>query len=253
MQDNGGNKIQWTMGEIVSSAVQTFSDNWKPLVLSQVIFMGCIIVPMLVCGIAVGGTALLTHGKHDSILAGVGITAGVLTFAAIMVLLAMLGPASFRMVVAAVRGQKPQIADLFSRPFQRAGALVGASFLTAIVVMLGFILFIVPGIMLTFSLVMTHYFIIEDDSIDVVDAMQASRKLMYGHKWRYFRLMALFGFASMIVGAILNATALLFPVSMAFQLLSGLFGWLLVATLYARLRPLPVPLSQQQPVLSATA
>ncbi|HEX4459130.1 MAG TPA: hypothetical protein VIA18_14230, partial [Polyangia bacterium] len=106
MQDNGGQKIRWTMGEIVSSAIQTFSDNWKPLVLAQLVMMACVFGPLVICGVAVGGTALLTHGAHQNVLAGVGITSGVLTLAAIVVLFAMLGPASFRMVVAAVRGQK---------------------------------------------------------------------------------------------------------------------------------------------------
>ena len=248
MQDNGGQKIQWTMGEIVSSAIQTFSDNWKPLVLAQLVMMACIFGPLVICGIAVGGTALLTHGSHNNVLAGIGITSGVLTLAAIIVLFAMLGPASFRMVVAAVRGQKPQIADLFSRPFQRAGALIIASFLTGLVFIGGTILFIVPGIIAMLGLVMTQYFVIEDDSIDPVDALKASWALMRGHKAHYFGVMIVIGIVSMVIGAILQITPLLAPVSLAFNLLSSLFGWLLVATLYARLRPLPAPLAQQAPV-----
>ncbi len=254
MQDNGGvQKVQLKLGEIVSSASQTFSENWKPLVLSQLVLMGCIFIPILVCGILVGGTALLTHGAHNNLLAGVGITAGVGTAAGVVVLLTMIGPASFRMVVAAARGGKPQMSDLFSRPFQRAGTLVASSLLVGIAICCGSILFLIPGLMAATGFSMAHYFIIEDDEIGVVDSMKASWTLMYGYKRRYFNVMALFGLSSMFINLILQSIPFLFPVALSFQLLSTLFGWLMVATIYARLRPMPAPLSQQQPVLSASA
>jgi uncharacterized membrane protein len=256
MADKGVAKIHWTVAEIVSTAMDTFGRNWKALMLAQLLLLACVYVPLLAWGGAVGGIAAIGHSAleaHTTAFTTGAIVTGVITLIGSVVLLLMIGPAALRMVVAAARGQKPEVRDLFSRPFQRAGTMIAASLLFGLAVMGGMIAFVIPAILAMLGLCMTYNFIIEDDSIGAVDSLSASWKMMRGHKLHWWWLSFLVGGSTLVGMVLFSIKGWMWPLSFAFSLFSTSFGWLVSATLYARLRPLPTPAALVQPVLAATA
>ena len=65
---------------------------------------------------------------------------------------------------------------------------VKTMFLTKLVTGLGFILFVIPGVILTYSYMLVPYIITDDPTIGGTDAMKMSREMMKGWKWKAFVL-----------------------------------------------------------------
>lgn len=69
--------------------------------------------------------------------------------------------------------------------------LVGG-LLYSLIVLVGVVLLIVPGIIAACGLSMTFIIMAEDDKISGIDALQMSWNMMKGHKWEYFCLICRF-------------------------------------------------------------
>ena len=73
--------------------------------------------------------------------------------------------------------------------------------LVSIVSMIGFVLLIVPGVIVSIGLWMTFYILRDEPGLSVVDAMKKSWTMMQGHKMEFFLLnLSFFGWA--ILGAV---------------------------------------------------
>ena len=58
------------------------------------------------------------------------------------------------------------------------------------------LLFIIPGIIASYSYAMTPYILAEHPELKAREAMQKSKEMMDGHRWRFFCLqMSFFGWA----------------------------------------------------------
>lgn len=91
---------------------------------------------------------------------------------------------------------------------------IGAGILSGVLIVIGFILLIVPGIYLALRFMFVPYLVI-DKKLSPVDALKESSRITLGHKWQLLGLVAaLIGIN--IVGAILLLVGLLvtIPVSM---------------------------------------
>lgn len=78
--------------------------------------------------------------------------------------------------------------NLIFNGFQRFGETLVAGLLVQLIVALGLILLIVPGIIWALSLSMTFFIMADDPTIGATDAMKMSRDMMRGHKWDLFCL-----------------------------------------------------------------
>jgi uncharacterized membrane protein len=78
----------------------------------------------------------------------------------------------------------PQIFDGFKQIIQ---AII-ASFLMMIIVSVGYLLFIVPGVILSLGLSQTYFIMADNPGIKATDAMQQSWEMMKGHKGQLFML-----------------------------------------------------------------
>lgn len=85
------------------------------------------------------------------------------------------------------RGSKVQIAEIF-RPFGSYVRMLIAYLLVLVCTMVGMVLLIVPGIILSLGLSMTFYILRDDENISAVEAMKRSWAMMSGHKMEYFLL-----------------------------------------------------------------
>lgn len=81
--------------------------------------------------------------------------------------------------------------DLVTRPFQAFkdyGRYLGTSLLMTVYVFLWSLLLIVPGIVKGYAYAMTPYIMHEHPELSANECIDASKKMMNGHKWRLFLL-----------------------------------------------------------------
>lgn len=99
--------------------------------------------------------------------------------------LVLVGVSTFAMNLA--KNKKARINDVFSN-FNIYLKTLGLYLLVAIIVCVGFALFIVPGIILTLMLSQSFFILNDDNEKPVVECIKESVKMMKGHKWEYFVL-----------------------------------------------------------------
>jgi uncharacterized membrane protein len=98
-----------------------------------------------------------------------------------------------------VEGNDPRIATLFSKGKQVGTAII-ANLLVFIRVFIGTILFIIPGIIAAFQYSMVNYIIAENPGIKAREALERSKEMMRGNKFRFFRLgLSFLGWSILVV------------------------------------------------------
>lgn len=144
---------------------------------------------------------------------------------ATLVVGAVLAMGLIRATLAVAEGRKPEISMLF-RP-EGLGSYVVASILVTLGVLIGFVLLIVPGIIL---LIMWHFFgyvIVENPETGAIDAMRRSAEITKGHRWELFGLGLLLiginflGLLACCVGVIFTEGITAMTVAYAYKTLSG--------------------------------
>ena len=86
-----------------------------------------------------------------------------------------------------VRGIDAGIRELFP-DWRTALRLLGVLFLSGILIGLGFMLFIIPGVILLFRYALVVYLVYDQPEMGIIEIMQESGRLMKGHKMEYFLL-----------------------------------------------------------------
>jgi uncharacterized membrane protein len=100
------------------------------------------------------------------------------------------GPLMLGMIIFSLhlsRGQHARTKLLFIG-FRRFGIALGTYLLMTLFIFLWMLLFIVPGIIAALSYAMTFYILAEDKTIGAKQALDKSKKMMYGYKWKFFCL-----------------------------------------------------------------
>ena len=96
-----------------------------------------------------------------------------------------LGYATFNLKL--VDNKDVALSDLFSQ-FHRLGDGFCMNFLMGLYTLLWTLLFIIPGLIKTYSYAMTPYILAENPGMTATDAITESRRIMDGNKWRLFCL-----------------------------------------------------------------
>ena len=119
-----------------------------------------------------------------------------------LILLLISGPLSLgvsKFTINISRNQEARIEQLFDG-FTNFKTSLGAYLLTVLFTLLWTLLLIIPGIIAALSYSMTFYIIADDDSIGAMDAIDKSKKMMDGYKWKYFCLgLRIFGLALLCI------------------------------------------------------
>jgi uncharacterized membrane protein len=83
--------------------------------------------------------------------------------------------------------KEPEIGTLFAYfPQWKTAAAAGA--LKALIVFFWALLLIVPGIIASYSYAMTRYILAEHPELTASEALNRSKEIMYGNRWRLFCL-----------------------------------------------------------------
>jgi len=85
------------------------------------------------------------------------------------------------------RNQDARFSQLFYG-FYLIWKAIGANLAIILFTILWTLLLVIPGIIAAISYSLTFYIIADDYSIGALDAIDKSKKMMYGYKWKYFRL-----------------------------------------------------------------
>lgn len=130
-----------------------------------------------VFGIIVGITDMDTNGPVYSLIQNIIEIAisGLFTF----------GYLSFFLKIS--RNEEVTYNELFSKTNMFFTYFI-ASLLCGIFTALGFILLIIPGIIIALSLSLTFYILLDNPEMDIMAALKKSKEMMNGHKAEYFVL-----------------------------------------------------------------
>ncbi|MFA5422100.1 MAG: DUF975 family protein [Bacilli bacterium] len=86
------------------------------------------------------------------------------------------------------RGERPNINTLFKGFSDRLTDLILLGLLSQVYLMLWSLLFIIPGIIKSYSYSMIYYIKLDNPDMHYEDVITRSRKIMDGNKWRLFCL-----------------------------------------------------------------
>lgn len=82
---------------------------------------------------------------------------------------------------------EPQISSLFSY-FSHWKTILGAKLLKTLYIILWSLLFVIPGIIASYSYAMTGYILAENPELTPSEALDRSKNIMSGNRWRLFCL-----------------------------------------------------------------
>lgn len=95
----------------------------------------------------------------------------------------------------------PAFKDLFSQ-FRKAKAIIIAYLLRFLFQTVGYMLFIVPGIIVSYNYALVPFILADNPCVSGKEALKMSREMMYGNRWRLFCLQ--FSFIGWILLTILS-------------------------------------------------
>ncbi len=118
------------------------------------------------------------------------------------------------------KGTKPKAGDVFNG-FEVFGKSVWLTIITLFFVWLWSMLFVIPGIIKSYSYAMAPYILAENNDMTAREALNESKRIMDGHKWEFFVLQlsfilwillgsVTFGLAYIYVTPYMNMTAVNF-------------------------------------------
>jgi uncharacterized membrane protein len=87
----------------------------------------------------------------------------------------------------AYEGKEPAFGDIFSG-FKVALKAIGLFFLMGIIIFVGIILLVVPGVIFSFMFSQALYILADDNSKSIIQCLKESAGMMKGYKFKYFVL-----------------------------------------------------------------
>lgn len=131
------------------------------------------------------------YGDSSVIL---GLVSVIISIVLLLVMLFFMGCISYgihKYLIQFVRTGTSDIRYMFSG-FSYGPNTMKRSFVLTILIMvfttLWSLLFIFPGLIASYRYLISYYILADDDNISAKDALDLSKKMMYGHKWRAFCL-----------------------------------------------------------------
>ncbi len=201
-----------------SNPLQLVKPAWQALLLNWRVTLaaGCLTI---LAGLAVALVVILiaTASNLQNVCSGsacsLGAAAPVIIGSIVALGLAAiyLGPIWIRLTLAMARQQKLKLDDLLQFQWRTGWRLLLTSLLLSIIVAVGFILFIVPGILALLWLAFACYVVV-DENLTPVDALYRSRELVRGRVMEVGGLLGLYLTADLLnllpfIGRVLNLVA----------------------------------------------
>lgn len=155
---------------------KAIKESFEALKLNIGTFLGLVLIPLALFVIALPFVflPLLTNSKGGTIAS---VILAIAVFIFVLAVSLVFLPAIVQTQIASVKGQKVGFEHAFNKAKPYVLRFIGLGFLSAIVIILGLILFIVPGLLAIFFLSFAPYILV-DKNIGVVESMKASYELV---------------------------------------------------------------------------
>jgi hypothetical protein len=196
--------------ELVGGIFKLISPSWEALKLNIGTFIGLLLVPIglyMLASFIVIGAAFNGNETADTSVTGLFLA----LILVILLLFVAITPSLIHTQLKGARGEKVSFNDALSYGLKKLFPFIGLTILTALAVLIGLILFVIPGLAVAFFLSLASYILI-DKNIGVIDAMKESFELVKAH-WK------------IVVGVIIVNFAISLP-----QFIPGI-GWIISAAL----------------------
>jgi uncharacterized membrane protein len=172
-------------GEITRGALEALSGNWIHSVLAFVLYQLFVVCLHLFVAMATFFGITLITGEGVDLEAMLAVS----STQANIVLFVIQGPVlvGFLAYFLGVSDGRPRVEDLFSgfRYFFKSFFVV---LLSSIFIFLWSLLFVVPGIIAAYRYSMAYFVIVDDPDCGPLEALQRSKEMMVGRKWKLFCL-----------------------------------------------------------------
>ncbi len=193
----------------------------------------CILAPLVLtlAVLMIGVAAFVIVGVLSAVLQS-GLVAGLLVFLLIVATLPLsmwLTIGQLRFFLNVARGQKPDFGDLFRAKLPEVWPFLGASLLFGLMVWIGSILLIVPGIIVA-TMFCQFAYLMADRGTGVFDSFGLSKQLTNGNKMTLFLTWLVCGFAAAVITAVTLGIA---------SLATGPFFSMMLAVIYLRITEQP--------------
>jgi uncharacterized membrane protein len=135
------------------------------------------------------GLAIGTYVVYIIIISVIQITSRFIPFVGLLSLI-VVGPLVVGLAIFSLslsRNQDAKLEQIFEG-FNRFGTCLGAYLLMVLFIILWMLLLIIPGFIAALSYSMTFYILADDNSIGAMEAIDKSKKIMDGNKWKLFCL-----------------------------------------------------------------
>ena len=167
--------------ELKNEALNVLRGNWAPAIVATIVYI--LVVMAIVSPSEIMSMKISSAFTLPSSLARLTLfTAGIMVFFLINFELGYYN--TFRPFVDS--GDNRLTANMFNRGFSPYWHKLGGMVLYAVLITIGLILFIIPGIILILAYGMVPYILDEHPEMSVHDTLRASRHMMRGHKFDLF-------------------------------------------------------------------
>ena len=190
--------------EAIAQSWQRFKEKW--------LFLICLVL------ITTLVAALVEYAVRDVESGGIGLLLVLLNF----VVQIIIGMGITLIMLRVYDRTETHYADLFE-PIKLFWRYLAVVVLTMIVVLIGTLLFIIPGIIASIALFFAPYLVI-DRKMGPVEAMKESLRITNGHKWNIFILGLIIGGLNLI-GALALGVGLLVTVPLSWLVAVYVYRW----------------------------
>jgi hypothetical protein len=174
MQGSVGDHI----GDWFSEGWRLFAEQWQGWVLNALIFFGILWVPLapliVVTYLAFFGILIAGQGSDAAAMGGVAFIAAMvfILVAALVVATSFFSAGLHSSALKQLRGERVQVSDLFSGG-RYLGRFIGFSILISLLTFVGFLMCIIPSLIVSGLFIFTGFIIVDKDC-GVIEAMRAS-------------------------------------------------------------------------------
>ena len=200
----GGGK-PFSIGSVIGETFSLYGGNFlKFSLIGILIYLPILVILALTLGVeAVTGAGMFDFETGTPDPGAVAAMAGGLGLTMVLTLVAFaLGSGAITYgAIESKSGQQVSVGGMLGRAFVRMVPLIGASLLVFVLVFLGFMLFVIPGIILSLMMAVVWPVVLAEN-IGPVEAMRRSRELTKGHKWGIFGAYIVVGILSSLIQSV---------------------------------------------------
>ena len=217
------------IGKCFKDAWGLFRLDWGPLVVTALIAAVIVGVVNVVVGLAVGGSiGAIGAGGLPGLAIGSALFSVVLLMVVAVVVYAWMYAVAFHMILRRVRERRPaEYADLQS--FDQIGAFAVAAVILGVIVGVGYMILIVPGLILT-TIWLYALPLIGDRRIGVGEAMSESKDM--AARPGYFTTFITWLVGAIVVGVVVGILSIIPVVGVILGLVATPFGVAYVLSMY---------------------